>query len=56
MITNIACYFIIAICAASQFFMGAYMHVTGEMVKEYRYLLSLSVVQLSQVDITRELL
>jgi len=56
MITNIACYIIIAVCAASQFFMGAYMHVMGEMVKEYRYLLSLSVVQLTQVDIYRGVL
>jgi hypothetical protein len=56
MITNIACYIIIASCAVLQFLMGAYMHVTTDMVREYRYLLSLSVTQLSHIDTGRELL
>ncbi len=53
MITNIACYVIIASCAILQFLMGAYMHVTTNMVLEYRYILSLSVNQLTMVDVTR---
>jgi len=56
MITNIACFFVIAFCAASQFFMGAYAQVSAEMAKEYRYLLSLSVTQLTMIDTRRELL
>ncbi len=56
MITNIACLFIIAFCAASQFFMGAYAQVSAQMAREYRYILSLSVTQLTMIDTHRELL
>lgn len=51
MITNIACYVIIALCAISQVFMGAYIHVAHEMVIEYREVLSMTINQLSQVNV-----
>lgn len=53
MITNMACYAIIALCALSQFFMGAYIHVSHEMIEGYRKILTMSLVELSQAEVIR---
>lgn len=53
MITNTACYFILAFCAVSQFFMGAYIHVSHEMIENYRKILTMSLVELSNVEVIR---